>query len=80
MVTLYIQTFKKNNTSIKCEFVDWENGRCKIHKANPFSCEFELLRFIQHTDKTYLMTRLFGRGWNMLRVDNNRGALCKIKK
>ena len=56
------------------------NGRCKIHKFNPFSCEFELNKFVQKEDKTYLINKLYGRGWNMLRVDGLRGALCKMKE
>jgi hypothetical protein len=42
------------------------------------SCDFELIRFICSKDKTLLTQKLFGRGWNMLRVDGERGALCSM--
>lgn len=71
--------FQKENKSLKCEFLNLENGRCGIHKSNPFSCEFELNKFVVKQNKTYLMNKLFGRGWNMLRIDGERGALCKMK-
>jgi len=68
----------KNNRH-HCRYVN-KKGRCSIHKINPFSCDFELLRFIRYTDPTkpnILIQRLYGRAWNMLRVDGVRGALCK---
>ena len=71
--------FQKNNDSAKCEYLNLENGRCGIHKHNPFSCEFELNKFVQKQDKTFLINKLYGRGWNMLRVDGLRGALCEMK-
>ncbi len=58
-----------------------KNGRCGIHLYNPFSCDFELIRFIEYKDPdrpTTLTQKLFGRGWNMLRVDEDRGALCSM--
>jgi Fe-S-cluster containining protein len=70
--------FQKENESKKCEFLNLENGRCGIHKSNPFSCEFELNKFVTKGKKTYLMNKLFGRGWAMMRVDGERGALCKM--
>ena len=72
--------FQRSNESGKCEYLDMSNGRCKIHKFNPFSCEFELNKFVQKEDKTYLINKLYGRGWNMLRIDGLRGALCKMKE
>lgn len=63
-----------------CKHVNKENGRCNIHKTNPFSCDFELTRFIHRKNNSNLLiTSLFGRAWNMTRiVDNKKGALCYI--
>lgn len=55
------------------------DGRCGIHTKHAFSCDFELLRFSvsgQHEGRNNLNHRLYGRGWNMLRVDGERGAQC----
>ena len=71
--------FQNDNPDSKCEFLNKEDGRCKIHVSNPFSCEFELNKFVVKGEKTYLMNKLFGRGWAMMRVDGERGALCNMK-
>ena len=71
--------YQSDNPTLKCEFLNLENGRCGIHKSNPFSCEFELNKFVVKDKKTYLMNKLFGRGWNMMRIDGERGALCEMK-
>lgn len=57
-----------------------KNGRCNIHENSPFSCDFELIRFLVFSGErpNILTSRLYGRGWNMLRCDNIRGALCKM--
>lgn len=73
---------QKENLSAKCKNLNFENGRCNIHKINPFSCDFELIRFLVSNDgsrkSNYMMQRLFGRGWNMMRIDGSRGALCEM--
>ena len=64
-----------------CKHLIKSNGRCGIHEVNPFSCDFELMRFSKFSDidrNNQFTTRLFGRGWAMLRVDQDRGALCEI--
>lgn len=61
-----------------CKFVDTKNGRCLVHKSRAFSCDFELLRFVRRKDAVWLGHRLYGRGWNMLKCDGKRGALCKM--
>jgi len=56
-------------------------GRCGIHGLQPFSCDFELMRFLEFAadDKpNHLTQKLFGRGWAMLRIDGERGALCEM--
>jgi Fe-S-cluster containining protein len=64
----------------KCHYLRVADGRCKIHDHNPFSCDFELTRFFHPGErgKFYIRTQLYGRGWNMKRVDGDRGALCEI--
>lgn len=63
-----------------CDHVDLPTGACGIHGRQPFSCDFETLRFVSFADKVWLGTRPYGRGWNMLRVDGARGALCEFPK
>ncbi len=71
-----------DHTSIKCRNLNWDDGRCGIYTHRPFSCDFELIRFLVSGDpskrKNQMTQKLFGRGWNMLRVDKERGALCEM--
>lgn len=63
-----------------CMNLNMDDGRCGVHGRQPFSCDFELIRFF-HTPETNSAragVQLFGRGHAMLRVDNVRGALCTI--
>jgi hypothetical protein len=61
-----------------CRHVRKEDGRCGIHGKQPFSCDFEILRFKHHDDRAILGTFLYGRAWAMLRiVDEGRGAMCE---
>lgn len=77
-VTVYTDP-QDDHTNHHCRNLDMTNGRCKIHKSNPFTCEFELMRFVTHkSGKTYLMNRLFGRGWALTRIDGKKGALCQM--
>ena len=64
-----------------CRYLSTDDGRCGLHPDQPFSCDFELLRFTHFSDDaspTLLATRLFGRGWIMKRIDGERGAKCEI--
>lgn len=61
-----------------CRNVNKEDGRCKVHGNQPFSCDFELIRFIHQQDRVILTQKLFGRGWAFLRVDGQRGAKCDM--
>lgn len=68
-----------DHDSHHCRNLSMSDGRCNIHALRPFSCDFELIRFMRFEDKpNRVTTRLFGRGWNMLRVDGERGAKCEI--
>jgi len=76
----FFSDLQKDHDNHHCRHL-LENGRCGIHEHNPFSCDFELIRFIEYQDPrrpTMLTQKLFGRGWNMLRVDGDRGALCSM--
>lgn len=64
-----------------CINLDHDTGRCLIHGSHPFTCDFELLRFSITTDPlraNMINQRLYGRGWQFLRVDGKRGALCEM--
>lgn len=61
-----------------CRNLDKRNGRCKIHGTHPFSCDFELIRFLQYEDRVIQTQKLFNRGWAMLRVDQGHGARCEM--
>ena len=64
-----------------CKHVSSKTGRCDVHGTQPFSCDFELMRFMQSSDgeRAGLTTKLYGRAWAMLRVDGTtRGTKCEI--
>ena len=64
-----------------CRNLSMDNGRCGIHGLHPFSCDFELIRFLHFADLSKPNTitqKLYGRGHAMLRVTGDRGALCKM--
>jgi len=70
--------FQKMNDGYHCHFVN-EEGLCQIHKMNPFSCDFETVRFMKYkTGRWGIMNKIFGRAWNMKRIDDKRGALCEL--
>jgi hypothetical protein len=62
-----------------CTNLNRVDARCLIHARNPFSCDFELIRFLHYqTGPNRLTQKLFGRGWAMKRSDGERGALCEM--
>jgi len=72
--------FQKLNDGYHCHFVS-DLGLCKIHKKNPFSCDFETVRFMRFKSGNgywSVTNKLFGRAWNMKRIDGERGAVCKL--
>jgi hypothetical protein len=65
-----------------CKYLDLTTGRCKIHTATPFPCEFVLSKFIDNKsrERSVLTTTYYGRGWAFLRVDKQtRGAMCRVE-
>lgn len=66
------------NKTDRCTYLNKEDGRCNTYETRPFTCDFELIRFMGRKEKNHVTNRLFGRGWNMARVDGGRGAMCEI--
>lgn len=65
----------------KCFHLNKTNGRCRIHTRHPFSCDFEIIRFFTFADSLHanrVASQFYGRGWNMMRIDGERGALCEM--
>lgn len=81
-VTVTIMSDRQtHNTDHHCKYLNQESGRCLIHERNPFSCDFELIRFAKFASNArpnQVTTRLFGRGWQLLKVNGERGASCEI--
>lgn len=69
---------QSDSTEYHCRNLDRTSGRCLIHGRHPFTCDFELLRFVFRQEKVHFNQKLFGRGWAMLRVDGDRGARCSM--
>lgn len=70
--------FQKDNKSYFCRFLNVTTGKCMIHKYNPFSCAFELIKISKWKDSVILIKKKYSRGWIMTRLDGKKGALCKI--
>lgn len=76
-VTVY-EDSQDANRGPRCQHLNSQDGRCGIHGRQPFSCDFELIRFSRHSNGWRVSERLFGRGPLMKRVDGGVGALCEI--
>lgn len=66
-----------NETEYYCKHLNLNDGRCGIHSYNPLSCDFEIIRLVNR-EKPYITSTYYGRGWNMLKVNGERGASCEI--
>ena len=78
---IILSDLQQDHRNHHCRNLNMDTGRCGIHGRQPFSCDFELMRFIEFQDvdhPNYITQKLFGRGWQMLRVDGERGALCEM--
>jgi len=78
---LIFSDLQQDNNNHHCRNLNMSDGRCGIHKERPMSCDFELLRFMTTQDSdapNKLNQQLFTRGWNLLRIDGDRGALCEM--
>lgn len=61
-----------------CRHLSSPEGRCGIHVMRPFSCDFELIRFMYRGTTAHMSHRPFGRGPQMIRLDGGRGAMCEF--
>lgn len=61
-----------------CDNLDVPTGKCGVHGKQPFSCDFETVRFYQFLDHTVVRTAPYGRGWQLMKVNGARGALCEF--
>lgn len=68
---------QEDNSDHYCRHLQKDNGRCGIHQSHPFSCDFELLRFSCSQTDSLLGHRPFGRAWQMLKINGERGAACE---
>ncbi len=69
---------QKNRNQHSCQHLNSITGRCRIYEQRPFSCDFELIRFVHFPTKVIMTQKLFSRGWAMKRVDGGRGAICSM--
>lgn len=68
-----------NNEDKYCKHLQKEDGRCGIHGKHPFACDFELIKILhKKNDRTWVGTKLFGRGHAYKAVDGVKGAKCTI--
>jgi len=70
--------FQGDNESYFCRFLDLTTGKCTVQDYKPFSCKFEIIKVSKLKDGAILIKKKFSRGWNLKRLDGQRGARCKI--
>lgn len=71
--------YSSDKNKIYCDLLDTKTGLCTIHFLKPFSCDFEMIRFKYFKSKktVYIGNYQYRRAWNMLKINNERGALCE---
>jgi hypothetical protein len=69
---------QSESNSPKCKHLRYEDGRCNIHNYHPMLCDVELLKFLHYDDHALLLSKLYGRGWALSRVDGKKGAKCEM--
>ena len=83
---------QRDHNNHHCRNLNMTDGRCNIHGQQPFSCDFELIRFdtaqverlvtieaeIKKEAQNQLSLELFGRAWQLKRMDGTLGARCEI--
>lgn len=70
--------FQVDNKFYFCRFLNLTTGKCTIQDYKPFSCKFEIIKVSKLKDGAILIKKKFSRGWNLKRLDGQRGARCKI--
>jgi Putative zinc- or iron-chelating domain len=73
-----ISDMQTDHNSTKCRHLDHSNGRCNIHTKHPMPCDVELIKFIHFHNRAYATSKLYGRGFNLTRVDGSKGAMCSM--
>lgn len=61
--------------SNKCRFLT-QNGRCLIHDAHPFLCDFEPRKINIYKDKIIFTKKLLSRAWHLKKVTSECGISC----
>ena len=69
---------QEENTTPHCKYLA-RHGFCDIHKCNPFSCDFEMLRVMIGKDTNRLQKSIYPRGWNMTQVNGTKGVECTVQ-
>jgi len=69
---------QKENKGHFCKHVIKETGLCRIHGKQPFSCDFEPLRFKHFKDHASLNLQKFSRGHRFIKIDGSIGALTEV--
>lgn len=78
--TLFTDKQEENNAH-HCRNLNKIDARCLVHGKQPFSCDFELIRTLSFKApyaSNRLTQKLYGRGWQFLKANGERGALCQM--
>lgn len=70
--------FQEDNKNYFCRFLDLTTGKCTIQDYKPFSCNFEIIKISKLKGGGILIKKKFSRGWNLKRLNGQKGAQCKI--
>jgi Fe-S-cluster containining protein len=80
----YLSDQQKDHKDPHCRNLNKIDGRCGIYPVRPLSCSFEpTIKFINYglcqigVSRVVVTKRPFGRAWQMLRIDDGRGAMCE---
>lgn len=78
---IFTEPNEEPKDKIGCKYLNEDNGRCNTYESRAFSCDFELIRTLEFSQdhRPHMITqKLYGRGWNMMRIDGERGAKCEM--
>ena len=67
-----------DHANYHCRNLDMTNGRCGIYGKHPWLCDEELIKVISYEDRFVLTQKLYGRGWNLTRIDGTKGSKCEM--
>lgn len=69
---------QEDNATSRCRYVSLVDGRCGNYPTRPLSCRIPLIQFLHREQHYILISKLYGRGWNMKRIDDQKGAQCSM--